>query len=60
MPLIRGVGMTSIEIGAVVAAVVAILVAPIVILTVRYQRYEDRRARGHRNAKPVWKPFWMD
>ena len=60
MPLIRGDGMTSIEIVAVAAAVVAVLVAPIVFLNWRYRRYEQRRARGHRTQKPVWKPFWME
>ena len=52
--------MTSIEIAGVVMAVVAVLVAPVAILTVRYKRYEERRARGKRNLKPVWKPFWME
>ncbi|MGV3555829.1 MAG: hypothetical protein ACO1OD_11290 [Croceibacterium sp.] len=52
--------MTSIEIVAVAAAVVAVLVAPIVFLNWRYRRYEQRRARGHRTQKPVWKPFWME
>lgn len=52
--------MTSIEKAVVVAAVIAFMVAPIVILTWRYKRYEDRRARGKRHLKPVWKPFWME
>jgi hypothetical protein len=56
----QGDGMTSIEIAGVVMAVVAVLVAPVAILTVRYKRYEERRARGKRNLKPVWKPFWME
>ena len=52
--------MTSFEIAVIVAAVLAVLVAPVVILTVRYKRYEERRLRGKRHLKPVWKPFWME
>lgn len=52
--------MTSSEIAVTVAALLAVLVAPVVILTIRYQRYADRLARGRRNLKPVWKPFWMN
>jgi hypothetical protein len=56
----QGDGMTSIEIAGVVMAVVAVLVAPVAILTVRYKRYEERRVRGKRHLRPVWKPFWME
>ena len=52
--------MTSIEIAGAVMAVVAGLVAPVAILTVRYKRYEERRVRGKRHLRPVWKPFWME
>lgn len=41
-----------------VAAV--LLIAAVVWLTLRYLRYERRLARGRRNLKPVWKPFWMN
>jgi len=51
---------TSIEIAVIVAAVLAILIAPVVFLTWRYKRYEERRARGKRHLKPVWKPFWIE
>lgn len=52
--------MTSIEIAVIVAAVLAVLIAPVAFLTWRYKRYEERRLRGKRHLKPVWKPFWME
>ena len=52
--------MTSIEIAGIVAGVLAVLIAPVVFLTVRYKRYEEKRVRGKRHIKRVWKPFWMD
>lgn len=55
-----GFVVTSNEIALTVAAVLAVLVAPVIILTIRYQKYAERLARGRRNLKPVWKPFWMD
>ena len=60
MPLNLGGGVTSIEIAGIVAGVLAVLIAPVVFLTVRYKRYEERRLRGKRHLKPVWKPFWME
>lgn len=52
--------MTSIEIAVIVAVVLVALIAPVVFLTVRYKRYEERRVRGKRHLRPVWKPFWME
>ena len=52
--------MTSIVIAGIVAGVLAVLIAPVVFLTVRYKRYEERRLRGKRHLTPVWKPFWME
>ena len=49
--------MTSIEIAGIVAVVLAVLIAPVAFLTWRYKRYEERRLRGKRPLKPVWKPF---
>jgi len=60
MPLNLGVGVTSIEIAVIVAVVLVALIAPVVFLTVRYKRYEERRVRGKRHLRPVWKPFWME
>jgi cell division protein FtsL len=51
---------TSLEKILIVLLVVSILVAPVAVLTIRYRRYEERRARGHRSQKPVWKPFWIE
>ena len=45
---------------AIVGVVLAVLIGPVAFLTWRYKRYEERRLRGKRHLKPVWKPFWLE
>ncbi|MXO60223.1 hypothetical protein GRI89_11800 [Altererythrobacter salegens] len=48
------------EIASVLTAILIFAVIGVSILTIRYHRYERRLARGSRNSKRPWKPFWMN
>ena len=51
--------MNRLDIGYLLLGFMTLAVLVIVFLSQRYTRYERALRHGQRNAKPVWKPFWM-
>ena len=51
--------MNRLDIGYFLLGSLTVAIVAVVYLSQRYSRYLRAVRHGQRNAKPVWKPFWM-
>lgn len=51
--------MSRVDIGYLLLALMTLAALAVVYFSQRYNRYERAVRHGQRNAKRVWKPFWM-
>jgi len=55
----KGVAVNRLDIGYFLLGSLTVAIVAVVYLSQRYSRYLRAVRHGQRNAKPVWKPFWM-